>query len=98
MPSVEQLELLAAVKAHTFELDIERVVSSEARRAALERRIEDTVRLLEWLSPILEAGRLACPAPQTPPRSNARIGRDRSLNAALDPSAALLSEQDRAPR
>ena len=57
MPTVEKQDLLAAVKAHAFELELERVVSSGPRRAALERRIEDTAQLLRWLSPILELQR-----------------------------------------
>ena len=86
----EQLELLAAVNAHTF-------VSSGPRRAALERRIEDTVRLLEWLSPTLETERVPCPATQTRPQLSAPIGGHRVLTRMRDPTPSLLSEQDWAP-
>jgi len=57
MPTVAQMELLAAVKTHAFVLEFERLASTGPRRAVLERRIEDTAQLLRWLSPILELQR-----------------------------------------
>jgi hypothetical protein len=98
MPAVEQLELLAAVKAHTFELETARVVSSGPHRADLERRMDDALRLLEWLSLVLETDRQACPATRTPPQSSAPVARNRSPTQSLDPTPYRPLEPDWAPQ
>jgi hypothetical protein len=45
-----QNELFFALKAHEAALRIERDATSGAGRAVLDRRLEDTRRLLEWAS------------------------------------------------
>jgi hypothetical protein len=54
MATEAQLRLFQALKAHTFELEIERDVASNRDREALDSRIEAARQLLEWLSKALE--------------------------------------------
>ncbi len=49
-----QLQLFEALKAHTFELEIERDAASGPDREFLDRRLEASRLLLEWLSKALE--------------------------------------------
>jgi hypothetical protein len=62
--------LYQALKAHKFELEIARGVTSGLDQEILVRRIEAARLLLEWISQALEPQPQAFPAVQTPPPSS----------------------------
>jgi hypothetical protein len=64
MATDAQLRLFQALKAHIFELEIERDVASNRDREALDRRIEAARQLLEWLAEAV--GPPGSPTVQTP--------------------------------
>ena len=59
-------ELFQAVKAHISALEIAWKAASEADRAVLGRRLENSRLLLEWISAIFPAGGLVHQAPSPP--------------------------------
>jgi hypothetical protein len=65
MATEAQVELHQALEAHKLDLEITRGVSA-LDQESLDRRIEATQRLLEWLSQALRLQPAAFPAAQTP--------------------------------
>jgi hypothetical protein len=80
-----QRQLFQALKAHKFDLEITRSITSALDPEVLDRRIEAARLLLEWLAPALELGPPASPAVQTPPPSSAPADRDQIPPLAPDP-------------
>jgi hypothetical protein len=71
MTKETQHRLYQALKAHKSELEIIRGVASGPDLEAVDRRIEATLLLLEWLSLAPEPQPPAFPAAQTQPQSSA---------------------------
>jgi hypothetical protein len=71
-----QRELFQALRAHKFDLEIRRSITSGLDLEVLDRRIEAARLLLEWISRAPELGPAAYPAVQTPPPSSAPADRD----------------------
>ena len=80
-----QRDLLRALEAHAFELEITRGAASGPDLEVLDRRIEAARLLLKWLSQALEPQTSAFPAVQTPPPSSSPADRDRIPPLAPDP-------------
>jgi hypothetical protein len=78
-------QLYQALKAHKFDLEITRSVTSGLDLEVLDRRIEAVQLLLEWLSQALEPPPEASPAAQTPPPSRVQAGQDQTPPSAPDP-------------
>ena len=82
----DRRQLYEAVKAHAANLEIARSVSSGSDlEAALDRRIAETRRLLEWLSQALEPQPAASPTAQTQPPSTSQADEHQTPRAAPDP-------------
>ena len=64
-------ELFEALKAHASALEIARDAASGPERAALDRRLEDTRRLLEWAFTVVSTGAPASQAVEAPRPSTA---------------------------
>ena len=80
-----QHQLYQVLKAHKFELEITRGVTSGPDQEVLDRRIEAARLLLEWLSQALEPDPPSFPAAQTPPPSSSPADRDQIPPSAPDP-------------
>jgi hypothetical protein len=82
----DRRQLYEAVKAHAANLEIARSVSSSSDlEAALDRRIAETRRLLEWLAQALEPHPSAFPEARTRSPSTAQADQDQIPQSARDP-------------
>jgi hypothetical protein len=85
----DRRQLYEAVKAHAANLEIVRSVSSGSDlEAALDRRIADTQRLLEWLSQALEPHPSAFPEARTRSPLTAQADQDQIPQLTRDPPKA----------
>jgi hypothetical protein len=80
-----QRKLYQALKAHKFDLEISRSITSGFDLEILDCRIEAAQLLVEWLSPALELDPSPFPTVQTPPPSDFLADRDQILPSASDP-------------
>jgi hypothetical protein len=80
-----QCQLYQAVKAHKSGLEIIRGVASGPDLEAVDRRIEATLLLLEWIARALDLETPASPAVQTPQPSTSPVDQHQTPPSAPDP-------------
>jgi hypothetical protein len=79
-----QQRLYQVLKAHKFDLETTRGVTSGPDLEVLDRRIEAARRLLEWLAQALELEPAASLTVQTPPPSTSPVDQDQTPPSAPD--------------
>jgi hypothetical protein len=85
MTTDTRVNLFQAVKAHNLDLESARGITSGADLEALDVRLQDARRLLEWLAQAPAPHHAAFPVAQTPPPSSFPADPNRISPLASDP-------------